>query len=47
VEGRLRGRLLEHWLGNQRAQQMAREVPQHPFRVALEDAYRAERDAGK
>jgi len=44
-EARLRGHLLEHWLKNQRTQQMASEVDQHPFRVALEEKYKAERSA--
>ncbi|MBT5588789.1 MAG: hypothetical protein HOJ45_12395, partial [Gemmatimonadetes bacterium] len=43
VESRLRARLLEHWLQNQHTQQMATSVPQHPFRVALEKAYKQER----
>ena len=41
---RLRAKLLEHWLQNQRTQQMATSVPNHPFRLALEKAYREERD---
>ena len=45
VEGRLRARLLEHWLHNQQTQQMATSVPQHPFRAALEDEYKAQRDS--
>ncbi|MEE3041623.1 MAG: sulfatase-like hydrolase/transferase [Candidatus Latescibacterota bacterium] len=44
VESRLRAKLLEHWLQNQRTQQMATSVPNHPFRLALEKAYREERD---
>ena len=46
IESRLRGRLLEHWFENQRVQQMATSVPQHPFRVALEEAYKAECTGG-
>ena len=39
VEMGLRGHLLEHWLNNQRFQAQATARPQHPYRVALEEAY--------
>ena len=42
-ESRLRARLLEHWLANQRQQQIPTRRPQHRFRVALEEEYSRER----
>lgn len=40
VEAELRGLLLEHWLNNHAFQGKATAVPQHPLRVAIEEAYR-------
>ncbi len=44
TQARLRGCLLEHWLRNQQIQQIPTQVPQHPFRVSLEAAYKDEKD---
>jgi len=40
TELRLKGLLLEHWLENQVYQAQAVSRPQHPLRVALEEAYK-------
>jgi iduronate 2-sulfatase len=45
VEAEMRGRLLEHELSNHALQMAATAVPQHPLRVAIEEAYRAAREA--
>ncbi|NKB72623.1 MAG: sulfatase-like hydrolase/transferase [Candidatus Latescibacteria bacterium] len=44
VENRLRGYLLEHMLANHRPLAQAVARPQHPYRVALEEAYAQGRD---
>lgn len=43
IEVEMRGRLLEHWLANHPVQARATAVPQHPLRVAIEEAYRQAR----
>lgn len=43
IERELGALLLEHWLANQAQQVRATAVPQHPRRVAIEAAYRQQR----
>lgn len=43
IERELQARLLDHWLANQREQTQAVAVPQHPARVAIEEAYQQQR----